>query len=265
MATRVKMVSNMNGHFVSTKLLSVYDTTAEPPHLVGLLDKKVLMNCLLVTLDGEGFVKTKKQEIRKLQKNSIYFGSINNMDCLYCNQKWHYLCYWFESFGKEFPFDVSYNEEIDIEKELKDVQEIMDLISTSQDVMIDQANALFTHKIISLLNKTERYKTTSNVFEKMLLYINKHLQDCVSVGEIAKEFGYSKKHIYYLFKKTLNISPGEFIDKMKLEHICALLLTNSYSLSELAEMYNYSSSSHLIYNFKKVYGCTPKQYQLDNN
>ena len=177
------------------------------------------------------------------------------------------MCYWYESFGKEFPFDMYYVvEEFDAEKELKDIKEIMDLISMSQDVMMDQANAMFTHKIISLLNKTEKYKLiTSNLFEKMLVYVNKNLQEGVGVDDLAKEFGYCKKHVYYLFKKKLNMSPGSFINKIKLERICGLLLTNSYTLNELAEMFNYSSTSHLIYNFKKEYGCTPKQYQLNNN
>ena len=77
---------------------------------------------------------------------------------------------------------------------------------------------------------------------------------------IAEEFGYCEKHIRYLFNKNFNTSPSKFIDSIKLTQIIELLKNSPLSLNDLAEMYNYSSTSHLISNFKKKFDTTPKQY-----
>ena len=69
-----------------------------------------------------------------------------------------------------------------------------------------------------------------------------------------------RKHIRYIFNRQFKTSPNKFIDSLKLEQIILMLQTTSYSLEDLAELYNYSSASHLINNFKKKFGSTPKQY-----
>ena len=102
---------------------------------------------------------------------------------------------------------------------------------------------------------------STELTEKIVLYINMHIEENLQVRDIADEFRYCEKHIRHLFKTTLGMSPKQYINKIKLENIRNQLSSSSLSLQELAEKYAYASASHLINNFKKEYGVTPTDYR----
>jgi YesN/AraC family two-component response regulator len=60
-----------------------------------------------------------------------------------------------------------------------------------------------------------------------------------------------------LFSESQGITIEKFIITHKIDHVKELLAYNKLSLTEIANLMNYSSVSHLSTQFKKVTGLTP--------
>lgn len=91
-------------------------------------------------------------------------------------------------------------------------------------------------------------------------YIKQHIHEPVSAGEIAAYLGISESNFSHSFKKSMGISPQKFINQLKIEH--SLLHLKRQSVTDAAFDLGYESISHFIGLFKKTFGITPKQYQI---
>ena len=104
---------------------------------------------------------------------------------------------------------------------------------------------------------------STDITDKILHYINDRIEEDIHVQDIAEAFHYSEKHIRALFKNTLGISPKQYINKVKLENVCHLLINTTMPLQDIAEKYRFASVSHLVNCFKKKYGVTPSKYRTN--
>ncbi len=221
------------------------------------------MKCLIISLEGTGEVIYRDRTKTELPPRSVFFGSMQKMDLIKSSvQKWHFVCYWYIIQNYDQEFDGVYcSADIDFDKELADAINHIRLLQSRSFLNVSRACSMFTQKLFKFID-IFNFDSSNNhtMLDKMVLYINAHIKEKLTTGDIASEFGYCEKHVRYLFNKYFNVNPRSFIDGLKLEQITNLLQNSSYTLEELAEMYSYSSSSHLIYNFKKKYGFSPKQY-----
>ena len=92
-------------------------------------------------------------------------------------------------------------------------------------------------------------------------YIYSHINQRITVDELAKHTALSPGYLSRLFKKELNISVSDYICEMKIEKAQHLLKYSDYSLVEIANYLAFSSQSHFIQTFKKLVGVTPKKYR----
>lgn len=92
-------------------------------------------------------------------------------------------------------------------------------------------------------------------------YIMQHIQEDLSVEELAEQACMSKPTFYRYFKKVLGLSPVEFVNHKRMQIAKQLLLQEDKAVSDVCYAVGYNSTSHFIRSFKKQYGCTPKQFQ----
>ncbi|RUT68969.1 AraC family transcriptional regulator [Flavobacterium cupreum] len=68
-----------------------------------------------------------------------------------------------------------------------------------------------------------------------------------------------------LFSETESITIEKYFISQKIEKVKELLIYNEFSLSEIADILNYSNVAHLSNQFKKITGFTPTYFkQLKN-
>ena len=222
------------------------------------------MKCLIISLEGTGLIQYWHRSTVTLPAGKIFFGAMKEMRTIKtAGENWHFICYWYYSENFENELDgVFQNEKIDINKELDDAKELISVLQTNTYSNICLASTIFTEKLLRLSELFSANSTASRntLLDKILAYVNANIKEKITTKDIAREFNYCEKHIRYLFNKNFNVSPGKYIEEVKLSHIIELLNNTALSLAEIAEIYNYSSASHLICNFKKKYGYTPKQY-----
>lgn len=98
------------------------------------------------------------------------------------------------------------------------------------------------------------------IVSRTLQYIADHVYDKLSVETVAKETGVSASHLTALFRRQMNISPGEYIRRVKLEESKALIREGKMNFSQIATALNYSTIHHFSRQFKDNFGISPSEY-----
>lgn len=94
-------------------------------------------------------------------------------------------------------------------------------------------------------------------------YINRHINEELTVSEIAREFYISQSTLERRFRQILNVTPLEFIRKKKI-FLAAQMLRSGESVLQTGTELGYSDNSYFIELFKRYFGCTPHEYKKNN-
>ena len=77
---------------------------------------------------------------------------------------------------------------------------------------------------------------------------------------IKKNTEVSPSYLTALFHKHLDISPGEYIRRIKLQESKQMIREGSMNFTEIAESLQYSTVHHFSRQFKEKFGITPTEY-----
>lgn len=91
-------------------------------------------------------------------------------------------------------------------------------------------------------------------------YITDHVTERLSVPVVAKNIGLSASYLTALFQKHLQISPGEYLRRVKLQKSKQLIREGNLNFTQIAEALEYSTVHHFSRQFKEKFGITPSQY-----
>lgn len=97
--------------------------------------------------------------------------------------------------------------------------------------------------------------------KNMMLYIQDHYPDKITLTDIAKSGSCCKSKCTEIFRRYLTDSPVTYVNKFRLKKSCDMLQNTSLSVTEIAAACGYHSSSYYCETFRKYYGNTPQQYR----
>lgn len=113
-----------------------------------------------------------------------------------------------------------------------------------------------------LQSKRKTYK--DHVITNVQKYINNHVEERLSLNEVAAVFGLSPNYLSALFKKSCNIGFSEYITQKKMAKAKSLLLEENMKIYEVADMLGFESAFYFSKVFKKVEGISPREYVQDH-
>lgn len=127
------------------------------------------------------------------------------------------------------------------------------------------ANALAAHLAIhysnrKIVDKLASEGLPSSTLRQVIDYINGHLEQNLSLAELAETAQLSPYHFARLFKQSTGFSPHKYHIHCRIERAKQLLQARTVCLPAIAHGLGFSSQSHFNYHFKKLTGITPKQY-----
>jgi AraC-like DNA-binding protein len=99
----------------------------------------------------------------------------------------------------------------------------------------------------------------SNLIEGIVEYINIHLDEDITVDDLAKEFYLSKFHLSRQFKEHLGTTIHRYIVKKRLIKSKELIL-KSEPINNVYKQSGFGDYSNFFRAFKTEYGITPKQF-----
>ncbi len=144
-------------------------------------------------------------------------------------------------------------------------QERMDPFSN--EIILSQLNLL----LLLLLRETASPRggklQTSNaihseneIIRQAQQYISSHIREKLSVPLVARQVDVSPSYLTALFHKNLQISPGEYIRRIKLQESKQMIRENNLNFTEIAAELQYSTVHHFSRQFKEKFGITPTEY-----
>ena len=95
----------------------------------------------------------------------------------------------------------------------------------------------------------------------ILKYIQDHLEDPLTIGDIAKTFFMSKYYLCHIFKEGTGFSVMDYVINCRILRARALL-RQGVRVQEAGERAGFRSNEHFIRTFKKLTGMTPKHYSM---
>ncbi len=102
--------------------------------------------------------------------------------------------------------------------------------------------------------------SNSELCYKMMNYIDTHLYTLTNLNEMARDMGYNYSYLSALFRKTTTVSLSYYYRVKRLETARLLLAENKKSISQVAELMNYSSIYAFSKSFREHYGVSPRKY-----
>lgn len=75
----------------------------------------------------------------------------------------------------------------------------------------------------------------------------------------------SQEHLTRAFRKYLNVTPTQYINDLRLTYAAGLLTKSSHDITEICFLCGFNNLSHFYHQFKKKFGCSPKQYIQNKN
>ncbi len=91
-------------------------------------------------------------------------------------------------------------------------------------------------------------------------YVTCHVREKLSVPVVAKSCDVSPSYLTALFQKHLQISPGEYIRRLKLQESKQMIREGNLNFTQISEELQYSTVHHFSRQFKEKFGITPTEY-----
>jgi AraC-like DNA-binding protein len=101
--------------------------------------------------------------------------------------------------------------------------------------------------------------TTHTSIASAIPYIDEHLDERLSLNELAAKAGLSVWRFCAVFRQHTGVSPRRYIWGQRLKKVQSLL-AGGESAASAALMTGFYDHSHLCRHFKNIYGMTPRQY-----
>lgn len=143
-------------------------------------------------------------------------------------------------------------------------------VSMGEIVLPDPADPIAVLRLTKALNShgfeimDDKKSALIEKIKSSIIYQIHNSKDPLKVNYstfIANKVGREYSYLSHLFSEVEGLTIEHFIILQKIEKVKELLVYDEMSLSEIADVMDYSSVGHLSAQFKKVTGLTPSHFK----
>lgn len=134
----------------------------------------------------------------------------------------------------------------------------------------DMIISLLTVLLITLMREVDQpgdklqpahcINSENEIISRAQQYVSWHIREKLTVPMVAKNADVSTSYLTALFHKHLQISPGEYIRRIKLQESKQMIREGNMNFTEIATVLQYSTIHHFSRQFKEKFGLTPTEY-----
>jgi AraC-like DNA-binding protein len=83
----------------------------------------------------------------------------------------------------------------------------------------------------------------------------------MKISNLARHIYTSESHLRMLFRKTLGISPMDYLQQERMRRTRELLLNTEYSIKEISEKTGFANQNIFSRAFVNLEGISPREYR----
>ena len=111
-------------------------------------------------------------------------------------------------------------------------------------------------------NAHPQEQTVKDFFvESAVTYISEHLGHKILIQDICNNVGTNMSTLNFRFRRTFNMSVGQYIVNEKMKKARRLLIGTTYSITEIADRCGFENVYYFSNAFKKAHGISPVKYK----
>ena len=168
------------------------------------------------------------------------------------------ICLWVDVPGLEF-FDILRVQDKDAR--LKWLLENIHLEYKSRD----PNRALIDHYVKAVMLLIGRHcfekQTESDMVSRVILYMQDHLTEPISVQQLADMVYVSKSYLSRLFKQKTGVSLMDYLNSLRMESAKAMLVASNMNTEEIAYQTGYHSTKFFYRAFRAYTGMSTREYR----
>lgn len=100
-------------------------------------------------------------------------------------------------------------------------------------------------------------KVADRTVRRAITILEQHLGQAISVDELARRVGCSRRNIERKFREELGIGPQKFARDLRLRYGLWLLHYTAKSVTEIGERCGFADTAHFSRHFREAFGNTP--------
>lgn len=204
----------------------------------------------------EDFLKSGLEEETKnfVEEYFRNIGRENYESLMFC----HYLIVDMNLCASHFLESIGIDSSL-LPAQCRDVGEFADSLQCEEG-MIAYVTKLFT-ETIRLRDNSSRNKYLELITAAQKIILENFQNNEFSMNQAAAMVNLSPGYFSTLFRQETGMSFVEYLTGIRLEKAKALLMCTNMRSSEIAYEVGYKDAHYFSYIFKKVCGCTPKEYR----
>lgn len=141
--------------------------------------------------------------------------------------------------------------------------DLIDAVENALGVEAKQTRATIIEKVVDdkLLQVNEKSQTAGERIREAIHYIDTHLQEELTLKELADYIHLNPSYLSVLFKEQMELTFSEYVTRQRMQRAKELLISTSLPISDIAEQSGYRTAKYFIKIFKEMEGITPSTYR----
>jgi len=99
------------------------------------------------------------------------------------------------------------------------------------------------------------------MMDAVLDWIETHFNESFDIDRIVAKMGYSRTHVFTIFKKHTGLTPADYLIRLRIRKACEALKDPTMTSKAVAEACGFSTPSRFNAIFKRQTGLTPSQWR----
>lgn len=225
---------------------------------------------LLYCTEGRGTVEV-EQKCCTLEKNEVFCIPARRGHRYYADEKEPWSLLWVHFKGEDtayFPLEEGRRIGLDGARGSERVQALFDQMfevleedyTLGNFIYLSQALALLLAELYDRRRRAQTGVQNRHVTEAVR-FMYRRIGECLTLEQIAEEFGVSGSYLNLIFKKYTQHAPMDFFIRLKMKEACKLLRSTDLYIYEVAQRLGYRDPYYFSRIFTKMVGQSPSAYR----
>lgn len=102
---------------------------------------------------------------------------------------------------------------------------------------------------------------TGNLIRRILVYLDRHYREPVTMQTLAGVFGYNRSYLSRVFNEYIGEGFSAYVNQLRTRHAARLIQTSDASMAQIAEAAGFSNTRSFNRAFMQLYKITPLSYK----